>query len=236
MFEFVFKMFSSGDTALPAAGMQAIPRQLADALEAGSIRTGTRVTEVEGGGVRLESGERLEADAVVVATASRIGRGDAPETSRVEWRSTTCLYYAAAESPLDRPILALDGEGRGPVNNLCVPSQVATSYAPAGRALVSATVAGRTEGVVTDLELDQAVRRQLADWFGVVVHDWDLLEIYRIEQALPAQPPSWLEPPERPVRASDGLYVCGDHRDNASIQGAMVSGRRAAEAVLADLS
>jgi hypothetical protein len=33
----------------------------------------------------------------------------------------------------------------------------------------------------------------------------------------------------------DGLYVCGDHRDTSSIQGALVSGRRAARAVLADL-
>ncbi|MDF2740823.1 MAG: hypothetical protein K0S88_2191, partial [Actinomycetia bacterium] len=32
-----------------------------------------------------------------------------------------------------------------------------------------------------------------------------------------------------------GLYVCGDHRDNASINGALVSGRRTADAVLEDL-
>jgi len=39
----------------------------------------------------------------------------------------------------------------------------------------------------------------------------------------------------RDVRFGPGRYVCGDHRDTSSIQGAMVSGRRAAEAVLADL-
>jgi hypothetical protein len=32
-----------------------------------------------------------------------------------------------------------------------------------------------------------------------------------------------------------GRYVCGDHRDTPSVQGALVSGRRAAAAVLADL-
>lgn len=51
---------------------------------------------------------------------------------------------------------------------------------------------------------------------------------------LQAQEVDWLDPIERPVRLAEGLFVCGDHRDNASIQGAMVSGRRAAEAVLAD--
>ena len=44
---------------------------------------------------------------------------------------------------------------------------------------------------------------------------------------------------ERPVRVADRdghrVYVAGDHRDTSSIQGALVSGRRVAEAVLADL-
>jgi phytoene dehydrogenase-like protein len=235
MFEFVFKMFSTEDTVLPAAGMQAIPRQLAAQLPRESVRTRTRVLEVRERRVRLESGEYLEADAVILATTEQVGREALSESRDLTWRSTTCLYYAADEPPLTQPILVLDGEARGPVNNLCVPSQVATGYAPEGQSLVSATVVGQTRGVLTDRELDQAVRRQVTGWFGAAVRDWDLIKIYRIERALPAQPPSWLEPPERPVRAQDGLYLCGDHRDNASIQGAMVSGRRAAEAVLKDL-
>nr|WP_318552272.1 FAD-dependent oxidoreductase [Kitasatospora fiedleri] len=35
--------------------------------------------------------------------------------------------------------------------------------------------------------------------------------------------------------AAGRLYVCGDHRDTGTVQGALVSGRRAAEAVLHDL-
>jgi predicted NAD/FAD-dependent oxidoreductase len=42
-------------------------------------------------------------------------------------------------------------------------------------------------------------------------------------------------PLRRRVRLERGLYVCGDHRDTSSIQGALVSGRRAAAEVLADL-
>ena len=37
------------------------------------------------------------------------------------------------------------------------------------------------------------------------------------------------------MRTASGLYVAGDHRDTSSIQGALVSGRRAAQAVLKDL-
>ena len=237
MFEFVYKMFSAGDTALPAAGMQAIPRQLAAGLPRGVVRTGCRVAEVVAPRARLESGERIEGDAVVLAGAfpELPGRPQAPTPAA--WCATTCLYFAAPELPVDRPILVLDGDGEGPVNNLCVPSRVAPSYAPAGRALVSASVVHGSAG--DDLpgdELEAAARRQLSGWFGPVVADWDLLRAYRIRRALPSQTPPWLEPARRPVRLADRLYACGDHRDNASIQGAMVSGRRAAEAVLADLA
>ena len=51
-----------------------------------------------------------------------------------------------------------------------------------------------------------------------------------ISHAQPSQ--RSLEPVERPVDLGDGLFVCGDHRDQASINGALVSGRRAAAAVV----
>ena len=236
MFEFVYKMFSAGDTALPAAGMQAIPRQLAGGLPRGAVRTGCRVEEVGPGRLLLESGERLEGDAVVVANALP-GGPEVPGQRPVAWCSTTCLYFSAPEPPFERPILALDGDGEGPVNNLCVPSQVAPSYAPPDRALISASVVHGEDGETMRAdELEAATREQMGRWFGDAVTSWELLRAYRIRHALPGQKPPHLEPPRRPVRLNDRLYACGDHLDNASIQGAMASGRRAAEAVLADLN
>ena len=85
-----------------------------------------------------------------------------------------------------------------------------------------------------DDSLEAGVRIQMKEWFGTAVESWRHLATYRIPHALPASPPSALDPPERPVRVEPGLYVCGDHRDQGSIQGAMVSGRRAAHAVLED--
>jgi hypothetical protein len=41
---------------------------------------------------------------------------------------------------------------------------------------------------------------------------------------------------ERPPRLARWLYACGDHRERASLAGALASGRRAAEAVLLDLA
>ena len=230
LFEFVFRMFGDGYAALPAQGMGAIARQLAGRLPAGRLRYGTRVEEVAPDGVRLAGGESLPAKAVVVAV-------DLPEASRLlpdltppGSRATACLYFAAAEAPVGPPILVLDGESSGPVNHLCVPSNVARSYAPAGQALISASTVGIPEG--DDAALERDVRRQLGGWFGSAVAGWRHLRTYRIPFALPAR--ASLEPAALPVRRRPGLYVCGDHRETPSLQGAMASGRRAAEALSAE--
>jgi len=233
MFEFAFRMLAMGDTAVPAAGMGAIPTQLAAALPPGTMLTTTAVESVRPGGVTLRGGGTLTARAVVVAAA-------APEAALLlgaEYdrpsKGVTCLHFAAEKAPFNEPLLVLDAAGEGPINNLAVMSNAAPGYAPPGAALVSATVLGVPQPAGPALE--PAVRRQLEIWFGRPARDWRLLRIDRIAHAQPAQDPPALEPPERPVRAGPGLYVCGDHRDNASINGALVSGRRAAEAVITDL-
>ena len=144
----------------------------------------------------------------------------------------TCLYFAAERAPIAEPILVLDGDGTGPVNNLCFPTQAAPGYGPAGATLVSASVVGGAAGDAGEAALEGAVRQQMEGWFGSEVRAWRHLRTYPIRHAQPEQRPGALEPVERPVRLESGLFVCGDHRDTASLHGAMLSGRRAAEAIL----
>lgn len=233
MFHFVFRMFSQGSACLPAEGMEAIPRQLASALPPSGIRLGARVTRIQTGSVCLESGEELNARAVVVATNGGVAAQLLGGTVSTAGQGVTCLYFAAQRPPIEQPILVLNGERSGPVNNLCVPTLVAPEYGSGDASLVSATVLGIPRNAD---QLLTEVREQLEDWFGPAVKDWHHLRTYGIPYALPRQSPPALDPPERSVRWQPGIYVCGDHRDNASIQGAMVSGRRAAQAVLEDLS
>ena len=119
------------------------------------------------------------------------------------------------------------------MTNTAVLSAVAPSYSPDGRALIVSSVIGQQEGYRGDVELDKAVRAHLSQLYGVDASGWEHLRTYRLPGALPAMPAPHNF--RRPVRVLKGLYVCGDHRDSSSIQGAMVSGRRAAEAALADL-
>ena len=233
MFEFVFKMIAEGDTCIPARGMGAIPLQLAEKLPPNSIRLNAHVESLHESELTLTGGETLRARAIVVAAE---GPAAAHLVGEVEpaSRSVTCFYYSADEPPVAQPILVLNGDGAGSINNMSVISQVAPSYAPAGKHLVSVTVLGTQ--ALTDVQLGGFIIAQMKNWFGKVASSWQLLRSYRIAHAQPQQLPGALEPPQRPVRTRPGVYVCGDHRDNASINGALVSGRRAAEAVLSDLS
>ena len=233
MLQFVFAMFAAGDAALPAAGMEAIPRQLAARLPADRIRLKAEATRIDGTAVWLASGERLQARAIVVATdgpaAARLVEGLPSPASR----SVTCVYFAAEKPPIDEPILVLGADGDGPVNNMCVPSVVAPSYAPAGAALISASVVGMP--ATSDASLEREIRDQLAGWFGSAVERWEHLRTYRIAHALPVIEPRWTPGPDRPIQVRPGTYLCGDHRESPSIQGAMASGRRAAEHVQDEL-
>lgn len=230
-FEFCFRAFAAGDTALPAAGMGAIPAQLAAALPAGTVRTAAAVAALSAGSVTLDSGEQIQAGAVVVATAG-------PATARLlgatpvpEVRATTCLYFAAKAAPIDEPILVLNGTGQGPVNSLVVPSLLSAAYAPGGDALIAVNVFGLP--AQADAVLEQAVRDQLHDWFGDAVNGWLHLKTFRIAAALPLQTPPVANPRLFQPRLADGLYVCGEYGNASTINWALYSGRQAAAALVA---
>ena len=234
MFEFVFKMFSQGHACLPAAGMQAIPEQLAAGLEPGTVKLGCRVERLTDTGLVLTSGEAIDAEIRVVSTDGREAHRLIPSLPPIDFQRTSCLYFDAPAPPLEGPWLVLNGETQGPINNLCVVSEVAPTYAPEGRSLVSVTVIG--QAVEGGIDLVAKVSEQLRRWFGEVVGTWKLIRVVPIDRALPVQEPGFLQPAERPVQLNASTFVCGDHRDQGSIQGALVSGRRTAETILTELS
>ena len=228
-FEYVFRMFAEGEAALPARGMQAIPEQLAETLPDGSIQFGRRVASIEGMTVRFEDGSQVRPEAIVIATdgpeASRLAGFEKPVLSR----ECICYYFSAKEPPLKEPMLVLSGSTRGPINNLAVLDAVQPSYAPKGESLISATIIGNPSR--DEETLRKMVLGQLKRWFGLIVQEWRLVRHYRISNALPVLYPM---DQAKPARLRPGLYVAGDHRATPSIQGAMESGRHAAESLLAD--
>lgn len=226
MFDVIFRMLADGDSAVPAAGMQAIPRQLADRLPDGTISLDAPVTATTPTSITIGD-DVIAAGAVVVATEGPAA-AELLGLTPVASKSVGAVYFSAPEPPTDEKLVVLDGTGRGPVLNVAVMSNVAPSYAPAGAHLVVAALPGHDGPTI-----EHDTRLQLRGWWGAQVDAWDHLATYRIAHGQPRQRPPF--DPKRPVRLDDGRFVCGDHRDTASIQGAMYSGRRCALAVIAEI-
>lgn len=216
---------------LPAGGMQALSDQVA-APARDRFRFGVTVGSVDRTGgswaVRTD-GEDLSATSVVVAVDPAAVSSLTPLPT-VATNGLATWWFTTDDPPRTGDLLVVDARGRtaGPVINTGLVSAAAPSYAPAGRHLIQASTL--MPGGVVPTERD--VRAHLATMYGAPTHTWDLVTHHEIPVALPA-----MRAPldvRQPVSLGDGLFVAGDHRDTASIQGAIVSGRRAAAAVLAD--
>jgi len=228
MFDVIFRSLSEGQSVLPSRGMHALPLQMASRLTEGTIHLNTRVSTIDGAKVTLATGDTIAARAVVVATdgltaSSLLG------IPKVESRKVGCVYFSADIPPTRSKLVVLDGTGNGPVLNVAVLSNVAPSYAPADKHLVVAALPGITEG-----DLEAISRQQLRSWWGPQVDAWKHLRTYVIEHGGPVQKPPFS--PKQRVNLGNGQFVCGDHRDTGSIQGAMFSGRRCGEAVVRSLA
>jgi phytoene dehydrogenase-like protein len=222
----VWRAFAIGTIAVPAAGMGAIPAQLAAGLPDGVLRLGRRVEAVRAGAVRVDSDE-LSARTVVVATDPVTASSLLPGVAAPRMYALTTLYFVAPAPPSHEPTLHLDGTG-GPLANTVVLTEAAPGYSPDRRALVSSSFLGTADRVP-----EPVVRRELGRLYGVPTDGWEHLHTAEIPRALPALPAA--SPLRRDVALGDGVFVAGDHRDTPSQQGALVSGRRAAQAVLAHL-
>ncbi|WP_323748956.1 NAD(P)/FAD-dependent oxidoreductase [Streptomyces sp. PR69] len=221
--------FARGRLCVPEGGAATLPRQLAAALPPGTVRTGVRVTDVAINRVLTEEHGEIRCRAVVLATGARAAAELLPGLRVPSFHPVTSVHHTApAPPPHADASLLLDADRSGPVSHTAVMSAVDPSRAPRGRVLVSSTVLGTPPD-----DLDRRVRKQLAALYGTATDAWELLAVSHDPEAVPAMPPP--HDLRRTVRLLAGLYVCGDHRDTSTVQGALFSGRRAAQSALADL-
>lgn len=235
------RYFALGRPGLPAQGIAAVPEQLAARARAGgaTIRLGTAAERLSAEGrangtgiqVGVVDGDPVRAARVVVA----VGPDAVADLTGLPSPVTHGLqtwWFTTPEPPTKSALLTVDGRGRGPVVNTVVMTHTVPSYAPAGRHLIAATCLLPGGRATTRAAEENDVRHHLAQIWGADVSAWEVIRRDDIVDALPAQPAP-LGPPRSP-RHSERLYIAGDHRDTASIQGALASGERAARAILVD--
>ncbi len=232
--DFLFKMFASGDTTLPEQGIGALAQQLAHKLQPDQIRTSEKAIKIQGTTVTLESGELLTARHVVVATEETGVKHLVPDFVARPTLQTNCLYFCMSELPLAGPYLILNGGQDGIINSMCFLTEVAHTYAPSGKHLLSVTTRENANHANTSME--ETVRSQLVNWFGSQVKNWQHLRTYRLLNAQPALSPPFVLNNLSPSKIRAGLYMCGDHRSTATFNGAIGSGRETAQEIINELT
>lgn len=228
MFRFVYKMFGEGNAAVPAAGIEAIPRQLESQLKHTSFQYNTRVSKVEEGKVVLESGEELPSHATIIATDA------APLVSQLAgsqtWKSCDNLYFEATEPVIKEPLIGLLAAPDALTNNVCYPTLLTD---PEGDShLLSVTVV-KKHGL-QEQELVAKVQGELEEHLGI--SEARFLKRFQISHALPRMtgPKYSMDPTE--TRLTESIFLAGDHLLNGSLNAAMISGERAAIALADHLS
>jgi protoporphyrinogen oxidase len=230
MFDFVFKMFSAADTSIPAQGMEAIPQQLAAQIGKKNILCNKKVKRIEGKKVITEEGEEFKANQILIATeATGFASQYITDGYSTDKQSATCVYFKAPQSPVSKPIIALNASSDKVVNNLCVMSDVSPAYAPEGQHLISASIIGLEKA--TDEELSVTIKAEMSKWFGQHTQSWEHLKTYRIAYALPNQDAVTNEVAPKGFHIKENLFVAGDYLLNGSNNAAMKSGRLSAEAI-----
>ena len=250
--ELVLRQLVRGRWGVPAPGIAALPQRLAEQLPSGAVRLETEVLMVYANGV-VTADEVLRSSAVVVATDPATAVELLPGLHEPQLRSVTGFHHvttlptpraesvggaasapgAAPAAPLNLSASAVlvDADPRSPVARTAAVSHAVPGRSPDGRTLVSTNVVGHTGTRTSELEAE--VRARLSELYTAADDRWECVAVHHFPHAVPAMssPHNF----RRPVRLIHGLYVCGDHRGTAGIDGAMESGRRAARSVLADL-
>lgn len=224
MFCFVFKMLSDNKAVLPYAGIGQITTEIARNLDKPSIRTGQKVTKVNDNQVVLESGETIDASQVIITSAPLLNELY-PTTMKVDFHQTVNLYFELSERLSIGKYIGLNPDKTMLVNSFCMPTAIQSSYAPAGKHLLSVTLNPQVqwsddlpEKVM--IEIDALTKKQNKAVF---------LKHYQVKQALPQLSHLSYEP--KVLRPDSHVLAAGDFTANASVNAAILAGRALANAV-----
>lgn len=227
MLRFVFKMFASGHAALPAKGMEEIPRQLEAQLTEVDFRFRTEIVSVNDQRLITAQGEEIPHDALIIATDPKkmLPRLAGPSTA---YHATSTLYYASVGGQLPNRLIGLVADKKAITNNFCLVNQAAPGYAPEGQQLLSVTL----KDIPTMANAEEVVAREIRELCRQP--NWQLspLKRYDLPRALPRLDHLSYDYSATEARLTERIFLAGDQLLFGSLDAAMRSGRRAAEGTL----
>lgn len=226
MFQFVYKMFGTGNAVLPKAGIEAIPKQLLERLTKTRFVYNRRVTTCNDGTLVFSDGKEEIVDYTIIATeASQL----VPNLRNQEtsWKTCDTLYFTTKEKIIDKPLIGLITDAEALVNNLFYHSSLPMEHSGAEN-LLSVTIV-KKHGL-PESELVKRVQFELNSICNI--SGTTFLKRYHIKRALPnlSNIQYTMDPTE--TRLTSKVFLSGDQLLNGSLNAAMLSGELAANAVL----
>ena len=213
----LLRWFVKGSPGLPSLGVEALPRALAHNLD---VRFDCEVTNIQGSEIDTTHGT-FSADYIVLACDPK-STLNFVQSEKVKMNSCTTWYHSVSEGAITSKHLKVMTKSKL-LNSLAI-SNIAPSYAPKGSTLISTT------SLVSIPEIE--IRKEVAQAWGLSASDLSFIRLYAIQNALPFHGPQ--KPLQMSQKITDRLIVAGDYYSFPSQQGAMLSGRKAAELIISD--
>jgi phytoene dehydrogenase-like protein len=215
LFFYYLQQFLYGNAAIPARGMQAIADQMASSLPADKLKLNQEIVAISPTSVTLKSGEIIEGDAVILAVDLPVAAKLLGVKSPASLGSRT--FYFSAKSSVNQPgLLRLVGEEHL-LHFTCL-TDVNPDLAPKGKALYSATSLKNS----SETEIKAALERHLPGKKLTFLHSFELPHSLQL-----------VDDYEAIKKAAGGIVLAGDYLEFPSLQGALESGRKAADEILA---
>lgn len=220
-FKFLIRSFCFGQVSVPEKGMAELPIQMSLELPAENIRFNQLVKSWTENSVTLNTGESLSAQKVICTIDPDFLQG----SSSQNFRSVTTHYFTSDvlnQVEWDKWLVLVPQKLNYGLNHFCMMSTVAKSYGN-GQPLLSASQIGKSQIPVSQImkELDLIAKKNLK---------LKLVRSFFVEKALPK-----VNQQSTGFEIIDNVLYAGDRVSSPSINGALRSGRLAAEHIISNL-
>jgi len=222
MFEFVFKMFTQGDVAIPESGIQEIPYQIAKKLTKTNFMFNTQVDKIYDGEIVLKNKIKIKSDYTIVATEVK-SLLDGHNLSSVKWKSCVNFYFETNKNSIKNGLIGLVTGNNTVINNLFFVSGI-KSKTTGPKELLSVTVIDPKS--YSNEDLIDRVEYELKKYCGINVIR--LISQFNIPKSLPDLKDISFTKKLFEFQISDTIFLAGDQKLNPSLNAAITSGEMSA--------
>lgn len=228
-FLFLFQCFARGNAFLPENGIGELPKAIASKLDPDQLRLKHAVIQIRDQTLRFAHGTEERFDHIVLAVDVWALKKLQPDLDlNTEARGTTTFYYTSNVPLFAHKYLWVNNSRAQRIVSIAPLSAIAPTYAPSGQHLYAVNTLS-----VQDEALERKINTELKDLFPHVGANLKLLKVHRIPNALPTNP-LWNKKLKQNLPM--WLLLAGDYFSTPCIDGALRSGRKTAEKLLAQLN